>query len=317
MIALVATADGVVRVADDEAARALPGFDVRALAADGASGLLFAGGRGGVRRSRDGGRTWEEAGLAGADVRALAAARDLLVAGTKPARLHASRDGGATWTELAGFRRAPGRWRWWSPAEPPGTAYVSALALGDGSLHAGIEVGGVVSSFDGGATWSRAKGAILDCHTLCGHARDPSRLYQGGAGLRASTAVSDDGGRSFRKLPGWPGRSYGWAAAGDADDPALVLGSASSSPFAAHGGRDANAVVARWRGEERPVAAGGALAPPLRRFPYAIVADPRLGGRFVALLDDGSLAETLDAGATWREHAANAGPTRGPLLLLG
>ncbi|HEX9115509.1 MAG TPA: hypothetical protein VGA61_05540, partial [Anaerolineae bacterium] len=97
----------------------------------------------GVLRSDDQGKTWRGSaegggapgapvGPAGLPVTAIAASpsqRDLIYAGTKPARLFVSTDAGARWQEILAFRRIPGRWLWLSPAEKPFVAMVQAIAL--------------------------------------------------------------------------------------------------------------------------------------------------------------------------------------------
>jgi len=122
-------------------------------------------------------------------------------AGTKPAYLFRSDDGGRTWHDLSGFRKIPNRWWWFSPAEPPDfRPYVMSIAPSPTEhdvVLAGIELGAVVRSTDGGETWSRHRtGALRDCHSLKFHATDGTRLYQAG-GTGAGAAFSLDGGLTF------------------------------------------------------------------------------------------------------------------------
>jgi photosystem II stability/assembly factor-like uncharacterized protein len=151
--------------------------DVRCLACDPLNpDAIYAGTQGaGVLRSDDRGKTWQPVGLAGQTVKALAASPHqwgTVYAGTKPPYLFVSRDGGENCVELEGFRRIPGRWWWFSPAEKPGTAYVQAIALSPTNpnvILAGIELGAVVRSSDGGRTWSRhRRGAVRDCQSQTG-----------------------------------------------------------------------------------------------------------------------------------------------------
>jgi photosystem II stability/assembly factor-like uncharacterized protein len=141
----------------------LAGQDVRCLAVDPLDpDVVYAGTQGqGVFRSHDGGLSWHPLGLQGLIVKSLAASSHqpgVLYAGTKsPALIYRTLDAGGHWEELTGFRRVQGRWWWWSPAEPPFTAYVLALAISPGDPNvvlAGVELGAVVRSVDGGQTWA-------------------------------------------------------------------------------------------------------------------------------------------------------------------
>jgi photosystem II stability/assembly factor-like uncharacterized protein len=82
----------------------------------------FAGTDAGLYASRDGGASWQFAGLAGHEVWDLAAApgdRRTVFASTQPAALFRSRDGGATWSEIPSLRRMPGGEQWCVPFTPP------------------------------------------------------------------------------------------------------------------------------------------------------------------------------------------------------
>jgi hypothetical protein len=66
-------------------------------------------------------------------------------------------------------------------------------------------------------------------------------------------------------------RNYTWSVAVDPDDPEQWYVSASTGPYAAHGGRDPQALIyGRQNGEWR--ALGGGLPEPLPAMPYALVA---------------------------------------------
>ena len=168
-------ADGVWRVG-----RVLEGEPIQWLASDpNERAHVWAASRDGVWRSIDRGVTWRRAGLDGRVVKALAVsphdARTVL-AGLKPAGVALTRDGGDRWHELHGFRAARRFW-WWSPADPPGRVpYVSAVAISPDDprvLIAGVELGAVVRSEDGGRSWSpHRRRADRDCHDQRFHAVD-------------------------------------------------------------------------------------------------------------------------------------------------
>ena len=95
--------------------------------------------------------------------------------------------------------------------------------------------------------------------------------------------------------------------AADPDDPELWYVSASTGPFAAHGGRDPQARIYRSAGEEPWRALGGGLPEPLPAMPYALVATD---GRVFAGLADGQIWESPDHGESWRACTIGGEPPR-------
>ncbi len=142
----------------------------------------------GIQISDDQGRTWRQLSSIGVPVKSLAVSPHtpgLIYAGGKPVCLYVSRDGGEIWSELPGLRKAR-RWWWFSPAEPPDwRPYVMALTISPTDpevLMAGIELGGVLRSEDGGRTWSRhRRGAGVDCHSLTFHHTNGDWVYEAAA----------------------------------------------------------------------------------------------------------------------------------------
>ena len=139
---LAATGQGLARAAQVEGrwavAHLLPDQAVTCLSAAALHpGVVYAGTQGGgVWRSDDDGATWRQAGLAGQIIKAIAASpteRDVVYAGAKPALVFVSRDGGSSWAELESFRRVRAFW-WFSPAEPPFSAYVQAIAAREAGM---------------------------------------------------------------------------------------------------------------------------------------------------------------------------------------
>lgn len=283
----------------------LAGVPVRCLAL-GADGAVWAGTQGqGVLRSTDDGVTWSAAGLERRIVKAVASSphdAGVVYAGLKPAGVVVTRDGGVVWTDLEGFDRIRGRRLWFSPAEPPGTAYVQGLAVSPTDpevVVAGIEFGAVVRSEDGGRSWSGHRpGAIRDCHSLTFHATDGERLYEGGAGWRRPLAASRDGGRTWSS-PGGAKLWYGWACAADPVDADVMYVSAAKGPGRAHGKGAAGARIYRSRAGGPWSALEGGLPTPLEAFPYALVTDPGSPGHVYAGLSDGAVWFTVDQGDHW------------------
>lgn len=300
----VATGDGIVRLDEADAAWtvevSLPGSDAQCLAvAPGDRDNVYAGLReGGVRRSVDGGWTWEDCGLPEPSVFSIAvsAADGAVYAGTEPSRLFRSDDQGETWRELESLHALPSRPSWSFPPRP-WTSHVRWIAPSPHNadlLLVGIELGGLMRSSDGGESWQDHRpGAQPDVHSLAWHPRTPGRAYEAGGG---GAAFSTDAGESWQPADEGRDRHYTWSVAVDPDDPDCWYVSASTGPFAAHGRGDPEARIYRRRGGEpwQPLAAG--LPEPLPAMPYALLATD---GRLLAGLADGQLWESRNQGDSW------------------
>jgi photosystem II stability/assembly factor-like uncharacterized protein len=161
-------------------------------------------------------------------------------------------------------------------------------------LLLGIELAGLMRSSDGGESWQDHRpGAQPDVHSLAWHPRVPGRAYEAGGG---GAAFSTDAGETWEPADEDRDRHYIWSVTVDPDDPDCWYLSASTGPYAAHGGRDSQARIYRRRGGEpwRPLAGG--LPEPLPAMPYALLATD---GRLFAGLADGQLWESADRGDSW------------------
>lgn len=280
------TRAGVLLLDGKQAPRRTLAGDVRCLARA-PDGALWAGlVTDGLRRSEDGGESWEHAGLRGIAVRSVAFGPGRVYAGVKPAAVWA-RDGEGRWGPLAPFPRRSSWW-WLSPAERPFRPYVLGLAVSSRDpsvLLAGIEAGAVLRSDDGGESWSgHRRGASRDCHGL---------WYENGlayaVGGTNGLAWSRDDGRTWEHtLDGLAGR-YGWSAAADRDDPELAYLVAAPA-MSAHSD-DARAWVHRRIGRRWERVLG-----PFSSLP--VVAAGRRG-EVVAAVDGGALRVSSDHGSTW------------------
>jgi photosystem II stability/assembly factor-like uncharacterized protein len=214
--------------------------------------------------------------------------------------LFVSRDRGESWAELASLREIPSAPTWSFPPRP-WTSHVRWIApspYDSGLLLVGIELGGVMRSEDGGATWSDHRpGAQPDCHSLAWHPTVPGRAYEAGGG---GAAWSRDAGESWEAADAGRDRHYTWAVAVSPDDPDCWFVSASTGPFAAHGRGSAEAVLYRWRGAGPWEPLAGGLTPPLESMPYALAF---VDGELVAGLADGAVLATTDLGDSWRAVA--------------
>jgi photosystem II stability/assembly factor-like uncharacterized protein len=181
------------------------------------NGSILAGTEDGVYRSGDG-HSWQEGGLQGKTIRALTAAPGgAAYAGTQPAALYRSEDGGETWSEVESLRRVPGAEEWGLPGDPSASRALAIVfdAARPSRCWVGVEVGGIMTSEDGGATWTAGMaGQNPDIH---GIAQDPARpevlyattgfgrLGPGSAPESQSTAGlyrSEDGGATWSYV--WP-----------------------------------------------------------------------------------------------------------------
>jgi photosystem II stability/assembly factor-like uncharacterized protein len=299
-----ATGDGIVRL--DEAGREwraelfLAGSGAQCLAVDPEDpDTVHAGLReGGVRRTRDGGRSWVDCALPEPGVFSLAvsSADGAVYAGTEPSRLFRSDDRGESWRELEGLLELPSRPTWSFPPRP-WTSHVRWIAPSphDADLIlVGIELGGLMRSTDGGESWQDHRpGAQPDVHSLAWHPSAPGRAYEAGGG---GAAISEDAGESWQPADDGRDRHYTWSVAVDPDDPELWYVSASTGPFAAHGRGAPQARIYRKQAGEPWRALAGGLPEPLPAMPYALVAGD---GRLLAGLADGQIWESRDRGGSW------------------
>ena len=267
----------------------------------------------GIYRSRDGGDVWESVGSGMADARVLSIAispcdrvngRSVVFAGTEPSMLFRSEDDGDTWQPSPSLVELPSVPTWSFPPRPY-THHVRWIGLhptNPATIYAGIELGGVMVTRDGGATWEdRKPGSPHDAHAIATHPAAPDRVYEAAGG---GVAFSADAEATWRPADEGMDRNYAWGLAIDAVDPDLWYVSASYGAHTAHRNNgDAQGVLYRKRGDAPWEALGGngtRLERPLSYMPYAIVAPRDRPMEFIAGLQNGDLLLTEDAGQTWR-----------------
>jgi photosystem II stability/assembly factor-like uncharacterized protein len=307
-----ATGDGIARLDEHggtwEVARSLQGGGAQCLAVDPADAdVVFAGLRGGgVWRTRDAGESWHDCALPDADVFSLAvsAADGAVYAGTEPSRLFRSDDDGGSWRTLDALLELPSRPTWSFPPRP-WTSHVRWIAPSphDGELLlAGIELGGLMRSQDGGRSWQDHRpNAQRDVHSLAWHTRAQGRAYEAGGG---GAAFSRDAGESWQRADDGMDRHYTWSVAVDPEDPDRWYVSASTSPMRAHGDGDPQAGIFRRDGADPWQRLAGGLPDPLPSMPYALVFSD---GRLFAGFRNGDLWGSGDGGDSWQQRRLTDG----------
>lgn len=183
----------------------------------------------GIFVSREGGVHWErpDPNVPRLMVTSLLALPGALLVGTVPAALYRASNGG--WTEMEGLRRGSA-----GSVFPPNpdlgsrTRYLAADPKGSLRVYAGIEVGGMLVSDDGGLSWRACNEGLSDpdVHEVTACARTAGLVVAAcGEGVFRSL---DRGGRWEKITP--PGdRTYGTAVAEDKDG-FIYLGIARGRP---------------------------------------------------------------------------------------
>ncbi len=180
----------------------------------------------GVYRTDDGGITWDHLGsYPTAYAHSVLAHPDdgeAVYVGSEPAEIWRSADCGATWDEFDAFRAVPEATQWGFHS-PTRDSHVRDLRAAPGSvecLYAGIEVGGMVRSGDGGSSWKQLSGLNDDIHCVNLSANRADRIYVATA---VSPYRSDDGGETWEMINVGLDRRYALHIAAAPDDADLVL----------------------------------------------------------------------------------------------
>ena len=189
-------------------------------------------------------------------------------------------------------------------------------------IMAGIELGGVLRSEDGGRTWSNhRRGAERDCHSLKFHPSNGNWVYQGGGG---GPALSMDGGLTWRKAKNGLGTKYGWMVAADHKRPEVWYFSASNLPKLwkgefeppAHKDGQANAHIYRSVGGASWEQLSGGLPEPLDYMAYALITDQNQSGHLYAGLANGDVWHTGNYGDSWDRLPLNLGGIHHSMIMI-
>lgn len=263
----------------------------------------------GLWRSDDGGDTWDPVGegITYLEVMAVAVSAaervdgyGVVWAGTEPSAVFRSEDGGDTWHECRAIRDLPSSPTWSFPPRP-WTHHVRWIAPDPNvpeRVFVGIELGGVMRSLDGGATWEdRKDGGQHDAHHLRTHPWAPGRVYESAGG---GYAESHDGGATWLRLDDGRSHHYCWGLAVDPADPETVVISAARGPFEAHNAQRAEATVySKSAGQPWRESREGLPQPRGTRV-YALASNASEPHVFYAATHSGSIYRSPDAGASWQ-----------------
>jgi photosystem II stability/assembly factor-like uncharacterized protein len=228
--------------------------------------------------------------------------------GTEPANLYRSGDDGATWEFFPALPELPSSRTWSVPPRPwtHHTRWITPHPEDPDVIFVGVELGGVMRTTDGGATWEdRKPGSQFDCHSLAIPAADTDRLYEAAGG---GVAISLDRGATWQAADEGMDRHYAWSVAVDPVDPDCWYVSASTGARAAHRQNgDAQGVLYRRTGggpwKPLGVPAGeepdALLHHPNDVMPYALATLPGWPDGLIVGLRDGTVLLSSDRGETY------------------
>ncbi len=250
----------------------------------------------GVYRTDDGGETWQRLESFPCDyahsVVVFPDNRDRILVGGEPAAIYRSDDGGVTWRENDAFEQVSESENWFFHSKTR-DSHVRDLQLAphDSNLiYAGIEVGGIVRSKDGGTTWQQLHGMDDDIHSICFSPHNAGTVYTGTA---RGPFRSDDGGDSWHPVLNALERRYTVPVTPAPDDDKHVLLAVANNS----GRKGAEAYVSD-NGGERWSRLWDLGADDDMVVAYAW--DPADTRRVYAGTDSGKLYGSVDRGRSWQ-----------------
>ena len=296
--------------------------------------VYVAAGHDGVYATEDAGQHWSR--LFDGDVRSVAldpTNEDVIYAGTEPIHLYRSEDRGDSWEELTALQDFPEevRFNWWGP-QPPHQGHVAHIFIhpdDPATIYLCLEHGGVVRSFDRGATWEDVSKGIdyLDMHMLRALPGSRSRYYTSSA---RAFFMSDDA------AAGWVPAENGFTryyfhdfiflpASQEGGNPTMLVATADKSP--GYWDRPEHARTAFFRSSDCAQSwerVGAGLPEHIGPWAYTLVnhpTNPRAafagfgdmvrGPSHAATYGQGSLVATYDEGDSWDTLPVDIGATFG------
>jgi photosystem II stability/assembly factor-like uncharacterized protein len=267
----------------------------------------------GVYRTDDGGNTWRHLTSYPTDyahsVLAHPAEGSTVFVGSEPAAIFRSSDGGENWEECEGFRQVPESDRWYFHAETR-DSHVRDLRMAPedpNTIFAGIEVGGMVRSKDGGANWEQLEGTNDDIHFVNLSLAMPGRVYIATA---QAPYRSDDGGQNWEIINDGLERRYTLHISAAPDDADLVLVTVSTSA----GRNNPQFYRSTDAGDHWQLVGSVGCDDDMV---VAIDWDPNNHHRVYAGTDSGKIYCSDDRGETWQALAASLPPLAIGALVVG
>jgi len=249
----------------------------------------------GVFKTEDGGGTWRHLSSypTGYAHSVLAHPNDpeVLFVGSEPAAIFRSGDGGETWEECAGFNAVPESTQWNFHGDR--LSHVRELRTAPGhpdTMYAGVEVGGIVKSRDGGKSWAQMQGLHDDIHLVDISRANPNRVYVATA---QAPYRSDDGGDHWDLINNRLERRYTLHISAAPHDADLVLVAVSTNARrgepqfyrSTNGGSEWKLIETVGNGDDMVV---------------AIDWDPIIENRVYAGTDSGKIFSSDDGGQQWK-----------------
>jgi photosystem II stability/assembly factor-like uncharacterized protein len=249
----------------------------------------------GVHRTNDGGVTWKQlAAYPTNHAHSLAihpTNPDIVYVGSEPASVYRTNDGGSTWEECTAFREVPGADEWsfhWEGRH----AHVRDLRLSPDNpevIYAGIEVGGILRSSDGGKSWEHLHGANTDVHKVIASPSKPSTVY---AATARGPFRSDDNGDTWTDIGTELERRHNIPIIQAPDDHNLVIAGVASSA------RRQEAEIVRSKNGGRNWSKLEGLGAD-DNMVVSLAWDPADTNRVFAGTDKGTIHMSTDRGASW------------------
>ena len=302
--------DGLFTLSPDGQAHELEGRGVAGLVSDGRSGAVAVVDRTALMR-RSAEREWSELATSELRMTCCLAVDEAVYAGTEGAHLLRVRGEGPV-ERVDAFDVVDGCETWFAGSTVvdgevvgPPLEVRSLTGSSDGRvLLAGVHVGGIPRSVDGGLTWHPTIDVAWDVHEVCIHPENPETVI---AACALGLGVSMDGGASWTLDRPGSEETHCSAVVFSGGD---LLVSVSDGPFASHG------TVLR-----RPIDAPGSLTPIGGGLPDRLDGKVDTGciaskGSELAVVDwGGNVYASDDGGRRWTRLAEGIPEPSGALIL--
>jgi len=224
--------------------------------------------------------------------------------GTEPSEVWRSGDAGSSWEQTSTLETLSSSSEWSFPPRPD-THHVRWIAchpIDPERLWVAIEAGALVSTVDGGRTWSdRVPSGPWDTHELTIHRKAPDTLrVSAGDGY----FESDDAGATWRSPSAGLEVGYLRSVAIDPDQPEAVVVSASSGPHSAYVAGRSDGRLYRRLTRERWERVREGWPEPASTIAPLLCAGLKGGELWAA--DERGVHRSDDGGKSWRRAVAYA-----------